>query len=84
MRKLVIAVLMAGVLAVGLVGTAFAGANERASCVGLGSSNAGPGGRAVIAHEVKRITGDLGLPPGALYSSFAKLHEGSFSDCDAS
>ena len=82
MRKLVVAVLMAGVLAVSLVGTAFAGANEAASCLGLASSDLGPAGqRDDIAHQVKQDTGDFGLPPGFLYSIVAKLH-GSFSNCE--
>jgi hypothetical protein len=65
-------------------------ASDRASCIGIelsaisppGSSGEVPGGAPEFGRAVKAIAGELGVPPGALYSFVAHLHEGSHEACD--
>jgi hypothetical protein len=67
------------------VSSASADASGKASCVGIessaisppGSSDEFPGGRSELSAVVKDLSGQLGVPPGAIVSSVAKLHEGS-------
>ena len=67
-----------------------ADASGHASCVGLessgiappGSSDEFPGGRSELSAIVKDLSGQLGVPPGAIVSPVAKLHEGSHEACD--
>jgi hypothetical protein len=74
----------------GSVQSAFADASSHASCVGIessavsppGSTDEFPGGRAEVAAFLKGLAGDLGVPPGALVSPFAKVHAGSHEACD--
>ncbi len=81
---------MVGSLGPTLAGTVLADANGNASCVGIeassvsppGSSDELPGGAAQLAEELRTAAGELGVPPGALFAGFAKLHEGSHEDCD--
>jgi len=71
-------------------GDAFAEANGRASCIGIeaseisppGSSEELPGGARQLASELRSFATSLGVPPGALFSGFARLHEGSHEACD--
>src|SRR5215211_1757114 len=62
---------------------AFAEANPRASCNGIGvSADAGePGAIAAITLEIHALVKSLGFPPGIVDSTFAKLHEGSVEAC---
>ena len=90
MRWSLIAAVSIGML-VGLgvapAGSVRADAGANASCLGIesssisqpGSSEEETGGRAQFSHEVK----EFGGPPGAIVSSFAKLHAGSHEACDA-
>jgi hypothetical protein len=67
-----------------------ADASGNASCVGFeasavsppGSSGEAPGGMPDVIAFVKGVAGELGVPPGAIVSSVAKLHEGSHAACD--
>ncbi|MPZ14833.1 MAG: hypothetical protein GEU73_10505 [Chloroflexi bacterium] len=67
---------------------AFADAGSRASCMGHeasaisppGSSDEFPGGMPAVKQFI-----DVefpGVPPGTIYSTIAKLHEGSHKACD--
>jgi hypothetical protein len=88
--RLTLPVLLVGAVGGTFGGTAFADANGKASCVGLetssisppGSSNELPGGAAEFGEEVQAIASELGIPPGAVYSTFAKIHAGSHDACD--
>jgi hypothetical protein len=81
MKRLVIAATLVLAL-VGSAGTALAGANERASCLGIEASTLGPAGQvpAAIA-ETRAIAAELGVPMGAVISEFARKHKGSFEAC---
>ena len=58
----------------GPAGTVVA-ASDNASVVGKCSSQFGPSGlRDDIAHDVKQEAAVQGVPPGALYSPFARMH----------
>lgn len=75
-----------------VVGVPIAGADAHgnASCVGFeasgvsppGSSEEAPGGMPDVIAFVKGVAGELGVSPGAIVSSVAKLHEGSHEACD--
>jgi hypothetical protein len=70
--------------------TAAGGASSKASCLGIeassisppGTSDEFPGGMSELAAFVHVLAGQLGVPPGAIVSSVAKLHEGSHAACD--
>jgi len=72
------------------VPTGGADASDKASCLGIESSNVAPpgssdefpGGRAEAQTFVFELADQLGVPPGALASSFAKVHAGSHEACD--
>jgi hypothetical protein len=74
----------------GGIQSAFADASGHASCVGIessaiappGSTDEFPGGRAEVAAFLKGLAGQLGVSPGALVSSLAKVHAGSHEACD--
>ena len=73
-----------GAVPLALVGNASALADERASCIGIGSSiEAGkPGVRAAGSHFVKEFHDELGFEsPGAFFAFFAKQHAGSEPAC---
>jgi hypothetical protein len=61
-----------------------------ASCMGIelaaisppGTSDEEPAGAPQFAGEIRGLAFVLGLPPGALFSFVASLHEGSHADCD--
>jgi hypothetical protein len=80
----VAAVLVAG------AGTARAQAAGSASCVGIelseisppGTSTEFPGGANQLAAFVREFASGLGVPPGAIVSFVASLHEGSHEACD--
>jgi hypothetical protein len=69
---------------------ASADAHGNASCLGLesssivpaGTSDEFPGGRAELQRLVKQLSGEFGVPPGAIISPVAHLHEGSHAGCD--
>ena len=77
----------------GAVFAATAGAdpsNSKASCIGFeassiappGSSTEFPGGVKELVGVVQGLAAEAGIPPGAIASSVAKLHEGSHEACD--
>ncbi len=93
MKPWFVPILLSAALLAGIgsaAGTALADANGHASCLGIeassvsppGSSSEEPGGAAQLSSEVRSFAGNLGLPPGALFSSIAMLHEGSHEACD--
>ncbi len=75
-------------MALASAGPALGDARGSASCMGFeasgispaGSSAEFPGGPA----QLRRWIGDAfpGLPPGAIYRTVARLHEGSHAACD--
>ena len=65
-------------LAVSSTGTVFALANEKASCLGTGSSTDGPLG---LRDDDQRQASGLPGPVGQFLSSIARLHEGSYEVC---
>jgi hypothetical protein len=89
LATVVLAVAMIAVLLLASGQTAFAQAGTNASCMGHeasaisppGSSSEFPGGMPGL----KKFIDDEfpGIPPGAIYSTIAKLHEGSHEACDA-
>ncbi|MEY2420275.1 MAG: hypothetical protein QOI95_342 [Acidimicrobiaceae bacterium] len=86
MRKTIVGGVCAALVTGLLVATsapAFAAANPKAGCMGIGSSgNAGyPRDRAVISHEVKAFADAFGLTPGAIISVSAATHAGSITGC---
>ena len=82
--------LLAGV-AVGPVAAGDGTPNGRASCLGIeqavisppGSSDEVPGGAAQLSEILREVAAGLGVPPGAIFSFIATLHEGSHEACDA-
>jgi hypothetical protein len=91
-RKMVAALMMVMALVAGLMivtsVSAFADAGPHASCMGhevssiapAGSSDEFPGG----VHQFNQVVREefSGVPVGAIYSTIAKLHEGSHAACD--
>lgn len=65
-------------------------ASDKASCMGIessaisppGSSDEFPGGRAAAEKFIQDLARQLGVPPGAIVSSFAHVHAGSHEACD--
>ena len=61
-----------------------------ASCLGIeasavsppGSSDEAPDGMTDIVTFVRGAADDAGVSPGAIFSSVARLHEGSHAACD--
>lgn len=78
--------LLAGFAAI-QTGVGNAEAGTKAGCVGIeasaispkGTSDEFPGGMP----ELNAFVRSLGVPQGTVYSSIAKLHEGSHEECDA-
>jgi hypothetical protein len=70
-------------------GSAMADAGPRASCMGQEASSVAPagssdefaGGMREFTHFIQQAFPDV--PPGAIRSTIAKLHEGSHEACDA-
>jgi hypothetical protein len=68
-----------------------AGPGAHASCMGIelaaisppGTSDEIPGGAPAFAAEIKGIAAFLGVPPGVLFSTIARIHAGSHEACDA-
>ena len=89
MARVMISVILISVAMLVLSGTVFA-AGKNASCMGIEASEISPpgtsdeflGGMPALNSEVKEIANFLGVSPGAIYSSIAKLHEGSHVACD--
>lgn len=90
-RQLVLMILVVmalTVLAVASTPAAFANAGSSASCMGHeasdisppGSSSELPGGMPALKAFVDAEF--PGVPPGAIFSAIAKLHEGSHEACD--
>ena len=85
-----ISVMLVSLAMLVLSGTVFADAGKNASCLGIEASEISPpgtsdeflGGMPALNSEVKEIANFLGVSPGAIYSSIAKLHEGSHAACD--
>ena len=88
MRRIILLVTVALVMAALMLASAmpaFAVANPRASCNGIGGSTenaqGGPGARAEISHFFKEEAEAQGTTPGAFYSASAKQHLGSPEAC---
>ena len=89
-KKVVGAVLVVGALQALSTQAAFADASPHASCIGLeassisppGSNDEFPGGMSQLQAFVHDLAKQLGVPPGAVISSVAHLHEGSHAACD--
>jgi hypothetical protein len=72
------------------VQSALADASSHASCIGIessaiappGSTDEFPGGRAEAAAFVRDLARELGITPGAIISSVARIHAGSHEACD--
>jgi hypothetical protein len=84
MKRLLLAVITALVLAVGLSAPASAAtANHHASCAGLaGASRAGESG--AQAGAVLSVVGEAmfeGFPPGATFGDFARHHDQTAGVC---
>jgi hypothetical protein len=91
-RKVVVAVMIVIALVTGLVAVsgvaAFADAGSHASCMGhevssiapAGTTDEFPGG----VHQFTQVIRELfpGVPSGVIYSTIARLHEGSHEACD--
>jgi hypothetical protein len=70
-------------LVLGLSGSALGAANPVASCMGVtASSFAGqPGGQASDRGDGRDEAANQGIPPGALFSDFARDHLGDVDSC---
>ena len=81
-RGAVIALILATTVIAG-AGSAAAQSSPSPSCNGLGvSAHAGePGAISAITLEVHALVKSLGLPPGVVDSTYAKLHAGSVEAC---
>jgi len=89
-KKIAVILIIVGILicvSLGQAVTSFAaGPSQQASCMGQeaaaisppGSSEELPGG----APELKKFIDSLGVTPGVVYRTIAKLHEGSHEACD--
>jgi hypothetical protein len=90
-RTIVIGVIFAAVSALVVVPAsgAFADARPRASCMGHEASSVAPAGTSDEIpggmHQFTQLIREEfpGVPAGAIYSTIAKLHEGSHEACDA-
>jgi hypothetical protein len=88
MRRILLLVAIAAMMAVAGAGPASADAAGPASCMGHeasnisppGSSEEVPGGMPGLRTEIREAF--PGVPQGLVYSQIAKLHEGSHEDCD--
>jgi hypothetical protein len=75
-------------LTLGLAGPAMADAQRSASCVGFEASSISPPGSSAEftggMPALRQWIGQTfpGVPPGAVLSTVAKLHEGSHEACD--
>ena len=81
-RGAVTALILATTMIAG-AGSAAAQSSPSASCNGLGvSAHAGePGAVSAITLEVHALVKSLGLPPGVVDSTYAKIHAGSVEAC---
>ncbi len=85
---LVLAMALALALALTSVGTAFADAGGSASCMGHEASGVSPPGSSEEFPAGMRALRNFvdaafpGVPPGAIFSTIAKLHAGSHEACD--
>jgi hypothetical protein len=83
-------VAIAGGMSLAVGQNAFADASGHASCIGIESSSISPagstlefpGGRREAEVFVQSLARELGITPGAIISSVAKLHAGSHEACD--
>jgi hypothetical protein len=91
LRALLAAIALSSGIQVASSHGAAADASSHASCVGIeassispnGSSDEFPGGMPEVNEFLRDLAAQLGVPKGALFASFAKLHEGSHEACDA-
>jgi hypothetical protein len=86
MRRRIVATLLAGSLLIGSASSALAGADDRASCVGLIAADHArgiPDGMHIseLVHDFQAIAVSYEIPVGMLFSSVAKLHLGSHAVC---
>jgi hypothetical protein len=83
MKRLFLAMVFVSTLLVSAQTSAHADANPNASCIALGSSHGTTFGidRDEASQVVKANAVAGGYPPGADYSLFAQLHNGSVSAC---
>jgi hypothetical protein len=74
MKRVVVSLTAAALLALGAAGGAFADANPNAPCIAQGaSSRAGePGVMATLAHQAQAEEASVGNPPGAFFSNAAQ------------
>ena len=76
-KRWLIGVAIAATLIFGSGGVAFAGGNERASCIGLDASTNAPVNEQIHAFQ------QIFVPFGSFVSTVAQLHEGSDEACVA-
>jgi len=89
-RMLAAAIAASFLVQVGGASTARADASGHASCIGIEasavypprSSDEFPGGMAELIAFVHDLARQLGVSPGAIFATVAKLHEGSPEACD--
>ena len=90
MRSTLAALVVSGALALAGPGAAalaqerppIPSADEHASCLGLGSSTAGPAQfRDNVAHNVQAFAAATGTTPGAVTSELAQRHPGTLQGC---
>jgi len=89
-RTLAAAIALSSCVQLAGANVARADASGHASCLGIeasaispaGSSDEFPGGMAEVTSFVNDLARQLGIPPGAIFASLAKLHEGSHEACD--
>jgi hypothetical protein len=89
-RTLAAAIALSSCVQLAAANLARADASGHASCNAIeasalsppGSSDEFPGGMAEAAAIINDLARQLGIPPGAIFASAAKLHEGSHEACD--
>jgi hypothetical protein len=83
MKRSLLVLIATLALVLGLSSSASGAANPVASCMGVtASSFAGtPGGEASDRRDGRDEAAEQGIPPGALFSDFARHHLGTVVDC---
>ena len=79
-KRIVIGAAVSSAMLFGLASSAFATANDHASCAGLAMSEHGPAHE--TAGEVHGLMEEVGNPVGAVISWFAGLHEETHAGCE--
>ena len=76
MRRVLVAILLSGALALAAVGSALADASDQASCLGQGASGVPPGTKDEVAHQITALAQATGTTHGQIVSGFAQQHSG--------